>query len=63
MAIYKVGVQFSIYGYLDIEANSKEEALKIAQDDDGIYITDDVYDQDYVIHSWKADIDNVKEVD
>lgn len=53
MTIYKVGVQFSIYGYIDVEAESEEEALRIAQDDADNYTTDDVYDQDYVVNSWE----------
>ena len=63
MAIYKVGVQFSIYGYIDVEAESEEEALRIAQDDADNYTTDYVYDQDYVVNSWEADKDSIREVD
>lgn len=59
MALYKVGVQFSIYGYIEIEAASKEEAYNIANREDNEYTTSDVKDQDYLVNSWQADKENI----
>jgi len=50
--IYKVGVSWEMYGYLEIEADSYEEALEAAEADDV-----ELPEGDYLEGSWQVDYD------
>lgn len=60
--LYKIGVQYSIYGNVLIEANSKEEAFNIANDANNKFRLEDVNNASYLIDSWQADKDSINEV-
>ena len=57
MTKYSIGVEYKMYGYLTIEAESEEEALKIANDPK--WNLDDLEGADYLSDSWVADPDSV----
>lgn len=60
--LYKIGVQYSIYGNVLIEANSKEEAFNIANDANNKFRLEDVNNASYLLDSWQADKDSINEV-
>lgn len=60
MKTYRVGVAYSMYGYLTVEAHSVEEALKKANEADVSLA--DVERAEYLDDSWDVDNENVAEI-
>lgn len=57
---YKVPVTWEAYGIIEVEAESYEEAFKIAQDEDGeIPIPTD---SEYVEGSWRVNVDSPEDI-
>lgn len=60
MKTYRVGVAYSMYGYLTVEANSAEEALKKANEANVSLA--DVAEAEYLDDSWDVDNESVAEL-
>lgn len=58
MKMYTVGVEWKMYGYLKVKADSEEEALKKAHAHEGPL--EDVEDAEYLSDSWVADPEMVE---
>lgn len=59
MKYYKVPVTWEMYGVVEIEADSAEEAIEIARDDQGILPLPEGY---YVDDSWRLSHDDMDEL-
>lgn len=60
MKTYRVGVAYSMYGYLTVEANSVEEALKKANEANVSLA--EVEEAEYLDDSWDVDNESVAEL-
>lgn len=60
MKTYRVGVAYSMYGYLTVEANSAEEALKKANEANVSLA--DVAEAEYLDDSWDVDNESITEL-
>lgn len=60
MKTYRVGVAYGMYGYLTVEANSAEEALKKANEANVSLA--DVEGAEYLDDSWDVDTESVTEL-
>ena len=60
MPNWKVPVTWEVYAMLDIEAETLEEAMEIARDDEGVIPCP--IDHDYVDGSWKLTTEDIDEV-
>lgn len=60
MKTYQIGVAYTMYGYLTIEANNEKEALQKANDSNiGLA---DVAEAEYLDDSWDVDNESVAEL-
>lgn len=55
MKEWKIPVVWEEYGFVKIEANTLEEAMKIARDDEGVI---PLPEGNYVDNSWKLDTED-----
>lgn len=60
MKTYRIGVAYTMYGYLTIEANNEKEALQKANDSNVSLA--DVEEAEYLDDSWDVDNESVAEL-